>query len=71
MFYFNTNHLNIYNFFSFFFRFMKRQHLMDVTEAFRFIDAEKRIRIFKLGFYLILFVFVLIRFAQILSLYRL
>ncbi|KAI5671484.1 hypothetical protein M9H77_11848 [Catharanthus roseus] len=42
-------------------KFMKRQHLMDVTEAFRHIDAQKRIRVFKLGFYLVLFVFVLIR----------
>uniref|UniRef100_A0A5B7AWR1 Putative Cornichon n=1 Tax=Davidia involucrata TaxID=16924 RepID=A0A5B7AWR1_DAVIN len=41
--------------------FMKRQHLIDVTEVFRSLNAEKKYRIIKLGFYLILFVLVIIR----------
>ncbi|KAF1001743.1 protein cornichon homolog 2-like isoform X1 [Apium graveolens] len=41
--------------------FMKQQHLIDVTEVFRFLDAEKKYRLIKLAFYLILFVVVLIR----------
>lgn len=43
---------------------MKQQHLIDVTEVFRFLDAEKKYRLIKLVFYLILFVVVLIRFAS-------
>ncbi|KAI3772565.1 hypothetical protein L6452_03754 [Arctium lappa] len=39
----------------------KKRHLIDVTEVFRFIDAEKKYRIAKLAFYLILFVLVIIR----------
>ncbi|KAI7758029.1 hypothetical protein M8C21_028269 [Ambrosia artemisiifolia] len=38
----------------------KRRHLIDVTEVFRSIDAEKKLRIVKLAFYLILFVLVII-----------
>ncbi|KAI8558957.1 hypothetical protein RHMOL_Rhmol04G0136700 [Rhododendron molle] len=41
--------------------FLKRQHLIDVTEVFRFLSAEKKYRIIKLGFYLVLFVLVIIR----------
>jgi hypothetical protein len=41
--------------------FMKRQHLIDVTEVFRFLNPEKKYRIIKLGFYLLLFVIVIIR----------
>ncbi|XP_071720232.1 protein cornichon homolog 1-like [Rutidosis leptorrhynchoides] len=39
----------------------KRRHLIDVTEVFRSIDAEKKYRIVKLSFYLFLFVLVIIR----------
>uniref|UniRef100_A0A5B7AU57 Putative Cornichon n=1 Tax=Davidia involucrata TaxID=16924 RepID=A0A5B7AU57_DAVIN len=41
--------------------FTKRQHLIDVTEVFRFLSAEKKYRIIKLAFYLVLFVIVIIR----------
>ncbi|KAK3035145.1 hypothetical protein RJ639_032818 [Escallonia herrerae] len=36
-------------------RFMKRKHLIDVTEVFRSLNAEKKNRIAKLGFYVLLF----------------
>ncbi|CAI9297768.1 unnamed protein product [Lactuca saligna] len=39
----------------------KRRHLIDVTEVFRSIDAEKKYRIVKLAFYLLLFVLIIIR----------
>nr|XP_043621787.1 protein cornichon homolog 1 [Erigeron canadensis] len=39
----------------------KRRHLIDVTEVFRSLDAEKKYRIVKLAFYLLLFVLVIIR----------
>ncbi|GAA0157360.1 membrane traffic protein [Lithospermum erythrorhizon] len=42
-------------------KFMAREHLVDVTEVFRNLNAEKKLRIFKLGFYLILFAIVIIR----------
>lgn len=42
---------------------MKRQHLIDVTEVFRFLGAEKKYRLIKLAFYLLLFVVVIIRFG--------
>ncbi|KAK4373018.1 hypothetical protein RND71_008402 [Anisodus tanguticus] len=45
-------------------RFLSRQHLIDVTEVFRFIESEKKIRIFKLGFNLVLFVVVLVRISN-------
>ncbi|XP_019243027.1 PREDICTED: protein cornichon homolog 1 isoform X1 [Nicotiana attenuata] len=45
-------------------KFLNRQHLIDVTEVFRFIESEKKIRIFKLGFYLVLFVLVLVRISN-------
>ncbi|XAR69429.1 hypothetical protein NMG60_11001000 [Bertholletia excelsa] len=41
--------------------FMKQQHLVDVTEVFRFLNAEKKSRIIKFSFYLLLFILVLIR----------
>lgn len=56
--------------------FLKRQHLIDVTEVFRFLSAEKKYRIIKLGFYLVLFVLVIIRvlsagtFSAILSVFH-
>ncbi|XP_049363633.1 protein cornichon homolog 1 isoform X1 [Solanum verrucosum] len=45
-------------------KFLSRQHLIDVTEVFRFIESEKKIRILKLGFYLVLFVLVLVRISN-------
>lgn len=45
--------------------FWKRQHLFDVTEAFRFLNAEKKLRFVKLGFYLV--VFAIITFRLVLS----
>ncbi|KAA8517023.1 hypothetical protein F0562_017159 [Nyssa sinensis] len=41
--------------------FMNRQHLIDVTEVFRFLKAEKKHRMIKLGFYLIFFAIVILR----------
>ncbi|KAK2979835.1 hypothetical protein RJ640_010726 [Escallonia rubra] len=41
--------------------FMKRKHLIDVTEVFRSLNSEKKNRIAKLGFYVILFALVIIR----------
>lgn len=41
--------------------YLKREHLIDVTEVFRFLNAEKKYRIIKLGFYLVLFVLVIFR----------
>ncbi|KAF5473328.1 hypothetical protein F2P56_009947 [Juglans regia] len=43
--------------------FLKRQHLFDVTEAFRFLNAEKKFRMIKLGFYLALFAIITFRLA--------
>ncbi|KAK2653316.1 hypothetical protein Ddye_013172 [Dipteronia dyeriana] len=43
------------------FLYMKRQHLIDVTEVFRAIKVEKRIRFVKLGFYVLFFVMVVFR----------
>ncbi|XP_019187316.1 PREDICTED: protein cornichon homolog 1 isoform X2 [Ipomoea nil] len=42
-------------------KFLSRQHLIDVTEVFRVIDFEKKLRIAKLAFYLIFFIIVLVR----------
>ena len=42
---------------------MKREHLIDVTEVFRVLSVEKKLRVVKLGFYLLLFVLVMTRFA--------
>ncbi|KAJ0529448.1 hypothetical protein HanPI659440_Chr10g0370601 [Helianthus annuus] len=41
--------------------YINRRHLIDVTEVFRYVDAEKRYRIAKLAVYLFLFVLVVIR----------
>ncbi|KAM4079502.1 hypothetical protein ACJW30_09G121500 [Castanea mollissima] len=43
--------------------FLKRQHLFDVTEAFRFLNAEKKFRLIKLGFYLVIFAIITGRLA--------
>ncbi|XP_062167270.1 protein cornichon homolog 1 [Alnus glutinosa] len=43
--------------------FLKQQHLFDVTEAFRFLSAEKKFRLIKLGFYLTMFAIVTARLA--------
>ncbi|KAM7524557.1 hypothetical protein LguiA_014459 [Lonicera macranthoides] len=40
---------------------MRRKHLIDVTEVFRFLRAEKQHRIIKLAFYLLLFTLIIIR----------
>ncbi|KAL3534229.1 hypothetical protein ACH5RR_002690 [Cinchona calisaya] len=42
-------------------KFMKREHLIDVTEVFRVLSAEKKLRVVKLGFYFVLFILVMIR----------
>ncbi|CAH9134984.1 unnamed protein product [Cuscuta epithymum] len=42
-------------------KFLASQYLIDVTEVFRVIDSEKKIRIAKLAFYLVFFIVVLIR----------
>nr|GMD42956.1 protein cornichon homolog 1 isoform X1 [Ipomoea batatas] len=42
-------------------KFLSRQHLIDVTEVFRAIDFEKKLRIAKLAFYLIFFIVVIVR----------
>ncbi|CAI9100092.1 OLC1v1037022C1 [Oldenlandia corymbosa var. corymbosa] len=42
-------------------RYLERQHLIDVTEIFRKVNDEKKLRTIKMGFHLILFVFILIR----------
>ncbi|KAL4558097.1 hypothetical protein LXL04_036293 [Taraxacum kok-saghyz] len=41
--------------------YMNNQHLIDVTEVFRYVDAEKKYRIAKLAVYLSLFFLVVIR----------
>ena len=40
-------------------RYFRRQYLVDVTEIFRQINREKKIRYFKIGYLIILFVFSL------------
>ncbi|KAL2464819.1 Protein cornichon-like protein 1 [Forsythia ovata] len=44
-------------------KYMTRQHLIDVTEVFRVLNAEKTARIFKLGFYIVFFTLVIVRLA--------
>ncbi|XP_073316890.1 protein cornichon homolog 1-like isoform X2 [Primulina huaijiensis] len=39
--------------------YLSRQHLIDVTEVFRVLNAEKKVRIVKLGFYVIFFAIVI------------
>ncbi|XP_015899029.1 protein cornichon homolog 1 isoform X2 [Ziziphus jujuba] len=41
--------------------FLKRKHLVDVTEVFRLLNAEKRLRKLKLAFYLGLLVIIIFR----------
>ncbi|XP_077210295.1 protein cornichon homolog 2-like [Tasmannia lanceolata] len=41
--------------------YMKRKHLIDVTEIFSLLNGEKKIRLVKLVFYLILFFIVIYR----------
>ncbi|KAF3442598.1 hypothetical protein FNV43_RR16514 [Rhamnella rubrinervis] len=41
--------------------FVKRQHLLDVTEVFRLLSGEKRLRKLKLAFYLLLLVIIIFR----------
>ncbi|CAN6453701.1 unnamed protein product [Victoria cruziana] len=41
--------------------YMKRRHLIDVTEIFRLLNAEKKYRMIKLGFYLSLFFIIIYR----------
>lgn len=45
------------------FRYMKQQHLIDVTEVFRNLKVEKKFRIIKLGFYVIFFILVVFRYV--------
>lgn len=44
-------------------RYMNRKHLIDVTEVFRYVDAQKKYRITKLTVYLFLVILVVIRFV--------
>lgn len=48
-------HVNLY---------MKRKHLIDVTEVFRNLNVEKKFRLAKLGFYVIFFVLVIFKLAM-------
>ncbi|XP_031488141.1 protein cornichon homolog 1-like isoform X2 [Nymphaea colorata] len=41
--------------------YMKRRHLIDVTEIFRLLNVEKKYRMVKLGFYLSLFFIIIYR----------
>ncbi|XP_065854866.1 protein cornichon homolog 1 isoform X2 [Euphorbia lathyris] len=41
--------------------FMKREHLIDVTEVFRNLNFEKKLRMIKLGIYLIFFSILIFR----------
>ncbi|XP_058075580.1 protein cornichon homolog 2-like [Magnolia sinica] len=43
--------------------YMKRKHLIDVTEIFSLLDGEKKSRLVKLAFYLILFFITMYRFV--------
>lgn len=54
------------------FRYIKRKHLIDVTEVFRFLDVEKKYRIIKLAFYLFIFIIVVVRsvFDPVLTNYK-
>lgn len=47
------------------FRYMKKQHLIDVTEIFRVIGAQKKYRLVKLGLLSILFLFIVFRYGVI------
>ncbi|KAI5057150.1 hypothetical protein GOP47_0027165 [Adiantum capillus-veneris] len=41
--------------------FLKRQHLVDVTEIFNVLGKEKKYRLIKLGFYVLMFFIVIYR----------
>ncbi|XP_073157547.1 protein cornichon homolog 1 [Henckelia pumila] len=43
--------------------FLSRQHLIDVTEVFRVLNTEKKVRIVKVGFYVLFFALVITRLA--------
>lgn len=45
--------------------YVKRQHLLDVTEVFRVLNAEKKFRIVKLTFYLTLVMITIFRLVLI------
>ncbi|KAA0035787.1 protein cornichon-like protein 1 isoform X1 [Cucumis melo var. makuwa] len=46
-------------------RFLKREHLIDVTEVFRALKREKYFRLAKLIFYLLLFLIVIFRIIMV------
>lgn len=46
-------------------RYVKREHLIDVTEVFRVLSAEKKFRIAKLVLYLIVLIVVIFRFVTL------
>uniref|UniRef100_A0A6N2NJG5 Uncharacterized protein n=1 Tax=Salix viminalis TaxID=40686 RepID=A0A6N2NJG5_SALVM len=43
--------------------FIRRQHLIDVTEVFRNLNADKKRRMIKLGVYMIFFIICVFRFV--------
>lgn len=45
------------------FRYVKREHLIDVTEVFRVVNAEKKFRIAKLALYLSVLIVTIFRFV--------
>lgn len=45
-------------------RYLSKQHLIDVTEVFKVVNAEKKVRIVKLGFYVLFFGLVITRFSE-------
>jgi hypothetical protein len=47
------------------FRYVKREHLIDVTEVFRVLNAEKKLRIAKIALYLIVLVVTIFRFVTL------
>ncbi|CAL0326662.1 unnamed protein product [Lupinus luteus] len=49
-------HINLY---------LKRQHLVDVTEVFRVLNAEKKFRLAKLAFYLVVLIITIFRLVLI------
>ncbi|OIW11434.1 hypothetical protein TanjilG_26800 [Lupinus angustifolius] len=55
-------HINLY---------VKRQHLVDVTEVFSVLNAEKKFRLAKLAFYLVLLIITIFRFVMPLKLHML
>ncbi|XAR68557.1 hypothetical protein NMG60_11003726 [Bertholletia excelsa] len=45
--------------------FVKGRHLIDVTEVFRHLNAEKKYRIIKLVFYMLLLILVIVRYGNV------